>query len=166
MGHMQGQHQGIQSTCPVDAPDTPNKANPPNISVLVSNPTPTAYIVAHDVLIRVIDLKDTMYTDQMSHFPFISSLGNCYIMILHHVNSSSRWSKALKNNSKGELIRARRCALAQMAQRSIVSRHQILDNQVSFAYKTKIELTKMTYELIPPDDHRPSETVLCPIYGV
>jgi hypothetical protein len=22
-----------------------------------------------------------------------------------------------------------------------------------FAYKTKIELTKMTYELIPPDDH-------------
>jgi hypothetical protein len=35
----------------------------------------------------------------------------------------------------------------------IVSQHQILDNQASFAYKTKIVLTKMTYKLVPPDDH-------------
>jgi hypothetical protein len=40
-----------------------------------------------------------------------------------------------------------------MAQRSIVPRHQILNNQALFAYKTKTELTKMTYKLVPPDDH-------------
>ncbi len=91
--------------------------------------------------------------DQMGRFPFVSSLGNHYIMILHHMDSSSSWSKALKNNSKGKLILACHCALAQMAQRGIVPRHQILDNQASFAYKTEIELTKMTYKLISPDNY-------------
>ena len=71
MGHMQGLRQGVLSTRPVDAPGTTNDANPPNITVPpVSNPAPTAYIVAHDVLSRVIDLKDTMYMDQTGHFPF------------------------------------------------------------------------------------------------
>jgi hypothetical protein len=120
MGHMQGQCQGIRSTCPVNAPGTINNANSPYITVLVSNPAPTAHIVAHEDLIRVINLKDTMYTDQMGHFPFVSSLGNRYIMILHHVDSNSSWSKALKNNSKGKLILARRRALAQMARRGFV----------------------------------------------
>jgi hypothetical protein len=40
-----------------------------------------------------------------------------------------------------------------MAQRGIVPRYQILDNQALLAYKTKIKLNKMTYELVPPDDH-------------
>jgi hypothetical protein len=80
----------------------------------------------------------------MGYFPFVSSLGNCYIMIFHHMDSNSSWSKTLKNNSKGKLILACHCALAQMAQHGIVPRHQIIKNQASFAYKTKIELTKMT----------------------
>jgi hypothetical protein len=112
MGHMQGQHQGVRSTRPVNATSATNKANPLDITVLVNNQTPTAHIVAHDVLIRVINLKDTMYMDQTGHFPFVSSLGNRYIMILYHVDSNSSWSKAVKNNSKGELILARRRALA------------------------------------------------------
>jgi hypothetical protein len=120
MGHMQGQHQGVRSTHPVNAPSTINDANPPDITVPVSDPAPTAHIVAHDVLIRVTDLKDTMYMDQTGRFPFVSSLGNRYIMILHHMDSNSSWSKALKNNSKGELILACCHALAQMAQCGIV----------------------------------------------
>ncbi len=83
----------------------------------------------------------------------VSSLSNCYIMILHHVDSNFSWSKALKNNSEGELILARRHAFAQMAQRGIIPRHHILNNQALFAYKTKIELTKMAYKLVPPNDH-------------
>jgi hypothetical protein len=83
--------------------------------VPVMDPLPTAHIVAHDVLIRIIDLKDTLYMDQTGRFPFVSSLSNCYIMILHHMDSNSSWSKALKKNSKGKLILTRHCALAQMA---------------------------------------------------
>jgi hypothetical protein len=150
---MQGQSQGVHSTCPVNAPGTINDANSPDITVPVSNPAPTAHIVAHDVLIRVIALKDSMYTGQTGHFLFVSSLGNCYIMILHHMDSNSSWSKAIKNNSKGELILTRCCALVRMARCGIVPQHQILNNQALFAYKTKIKLANMTYKLVPPDDH-------------
>ncbi len=120
---------------------------------LVTAPPPTAHIVAHNVLIRIIDLKDTLYTDQTGHSPFVSSLGNHYIMILHHVDSNSSWSKALKNNSKGKLILARHRALTRIARLGIVPQHQILNNQASFTYNTKIELTKMTYKLVHPNNH-------------
>jgi hypothetical protein len=75
-------------------------------------------------------------------------------MVLHHVDSNSSWIEGLKNNSKRELILARRRALTRMDRRGITPRHQILDNQASDAYKKGIELTQMTYELVPPDDHR------------
>jgi hypothetical protein len=153
MGHMQGQRQGVQSTYPVYAPGATNDTNPLNTTVPVNHPAPTAHIVAHDILIRVINLKDTMYTDQTGHFLFVSGLGNRCIMILHHVDSNSSWSETLKNNSKGELILACRRALARMAQRGIVPWHQILHNQALFAYKIKIELTKMIYKLVRPNDH-------------
>jgi hypothetical protein len=72
--------------------------------VLVNNPQLTAHIVAHDILIWIINLKDMLYTDKTGRFLFVSSLNNRYIMILHHVDSNSSWSKALKKNSEGKLI--------------------------------------------------------------
>jgi hypothetical protein len=112
MGHMQGQLQGVQSTCPIDAPVATYETNLPDTTAPVPDPPPTAHIVAHDVLIQIINLKDTLYTDQTGCFPFVSSLGSRYIMIPHHVDSNSSWSKALKNSSEGKLILARRHALA------------------------------------------------------
>jgi hypothetical protein len=47
MGHMQGQHQGIQSTCPIIAPVATNDVNVPNIMAPVTNPPLTAHSVAH-----------------------------------------------------------------------------------------------------------------------
>ncbi len=59
----------------------------------------------------------------------------------------------MKNNTKGELILARQRALACMKQCGIVPMHHILDNQASAAYKTAIETSKMTYQLVPPNNH-------------
>ena len=36
----------------------------------------------------------------------------------------------------------------------IVLLSQILDNEISEAYKEEIQHTGMTYQLVPPDDHR------------
>jgi hypothetical protein len=86
---MQGQRQGIRFTCPIDAPVATNKVNLPNTTTPVTNRLSTAYIVVHHVLIQIINLKDTLYTDQKGRFPFVSSLGNHYIMILYHLDSNS-----------------------------------------------------------------------------
>ncbi len=150
-GHMRGQRQGVCSTRPAQTPQLIPDSEP--------TPDPTADAttplnVAHNVLIRTVDLHDTLYTDQTGCFPSVSSLGNKYVMVLHHVDSNSSWIEGLKTNSEGELILARRRALARISRRGIKPRQQILDNQASAAYKAEIELTQMRYELVPPDDHR------------
>jgi hypothetical protein len=41
-----------------------------------------------------------------------------------------------------------------MCKANIVSKHQILDNQKSTAYEEAMCASGMTFELVPPDDHR------------
>ena len=75
-------------------------------------------------------------------------------MILYHVDSNSIWVEPTKNKTEGELILARSRALARMKACGITPRHQVLDNEISAAYKTAITTSNMTYQLVPPDDHR------------
>ena len=94
-----------------------------------------------------------MYADQIGLFPAVLSLGNKYVMILHHVDSNSSWSEAIQNQSGGKLILARARALARMQRRGLIPKHQILNNQASAEYKAAIETSGMTYELVPPEEH-------------
>ena len=41
-----------------------------------------------------------------------------------------------------------------MKLQGIVPLHQILDNEISQAYKDEIRETGMTYQLVPPENHR------------
>ena len=95
-----------------------------------------------------------MYADQTGLFPAVSSLGNKYVMILHHVDSNSSWAEAMRNQSGGKLILARARALARMQRRGLIPKHQILNNQASAEYKATIEASGMTYELVPPEEHQ------------
>ncbi len=99
-GHMHSQRQGVRSMKVAE----PTKDVPTNIPHQKKN----------DILITEHEVKSLMYADQTGLFPAVSSLGNKYvmIMILHHVNSNSSWSEAMRNQSGGELILARARALA------------------------------------------------------
>ncbi len=80
LGHMQGQWQGVQSTCP---------KQPVNIS-----PNPSIKKM-HDIFVHVYKLNQedcltaTIYANQTGDFPYIFSQGNRSIMLLHHVKSNS-----------------------------------------------------------------------------
>jgi hypothetical protein len=95
-----------------------------------------------------------MYADQTGPFLAVLSLGNKYVMILHHVDSYSSWLEAMQNQSGGELILARAWALARMRRCGLIPKHQILVNQASAKYKAAIEASGMTYELVPPEEHQ------------
>ncbi len=41
-----------------------------------------------------------------------------------------------------------------MQKQGIKAVHQVLDNEISKAYKDKIADSEMTYQLAPPNDHR------------
>jgi hypothetical protein len=93
LGHMQGQWQGVQSTCP---------KQPVNIS-----PDPSIK-KKQDIFVHIYKLNQedhltaTIYADQTGDSPYIYSQGNRSIMLLHHVDSNSFWVEHLK-------IRQRAC---------------------------------------------------------
>eukprot|EP00804_Cyclotella_cryptica_P009391 CCRYP_018074-RA/>CCRYP_018074-RA protein AED:0.17 eAED:0.15 QI:0/0/0/0.75/0/0/4/0/1210 len=137
-GHMRNQRQGTRSTkqaLPQAEPRTPL----PQL---------------HDIFIRTYDTHSTLYTDQTGKFPHLSSQGNRYQMILYHVDSNSIWAEPTKNKTEGELILARNRALQRMKACGIQPTRQVLDNEISAAYKLAITASGMTYQLVPPDDHR------------
>ncbi len=72
---MRGQRQGVRSTKVAE----PTKDAPTNIPHQKKN----------DILITEHKVKSLMYADRTGLFPAVSSLGNKYVMILHHVNSNS-----------------------------------------------------------------------------
>ena len=75
-------------------------------------------------------------------------------MVIHEIDGNFTWVEPMKNKTQGEMIKARRNALKCMKLQGIVPLHQILDNEISEAYKEEILATKMSYQLLPPDDHR------------
>jgi hypothetical protein len=137
---MRGQRQGVQST----------KVAEPTEDA----PTTLPRQKKNNILITEHDVKSLMYADQTGLFLAVSSLGNKYVMILHHVDSNSSWLEAMQNQSGGELILAHARALARMQCHGLIPKHQILDNQASAEYKVAIETSGMTYELVPPKEHQ------------
>jgi len=106
-------------------------------------------------------LSNTMFSNQTGAFPCVSSQNNKFIMVVHHVDSNSTWVEPLHDQLEGTLIATRTKILEQMRRQGIVPKHQILDNQCSDRMKLAMEATvladgstsRMTYELVPPEEH-------------
>jgi hypothetical protein len=77
-------------------------------------PTTFSHQKKNNNLITEHKVKSVMYVDQTGLFPAVSSLGNEYVMIMHHVDSNSSWLEAMQNQLGGKLILAHTWALAQM----------------------------------------------------
>ena len=95
-----------------------------------------------------------MFTDQTGKLPHLSSQGNRYQMILYHVSSNSIWVEAMKNRTEGEVIKTRERAVGRTRSCGIRPKRQIFDNEASTSYKEAVTTSGMTYQLVPPDDHR------------
>ena len=89
-GNMRGQHQGLRSTRVAE----PTEDVPTNIPHQKNG----------DIFITEHEVKSLMYADQNGLFPAVSNLGNKYVMILHHVDSNSSCSEAMRNQLGAELI--------------------------------------------------------------
>ena len=95
-----------------------------------------------------------MYSDQTGKFPHVSIRGNKYQIVLHDIYRNSTWVEAMKNKTKSEIILGQTCSLACMNLCGIKPKHQVLDNEAHIAYKEAIRKSWITYQLVPPDEHR------------
>ncbi|MCP4746067.1 MAG: hypothetical protein GY874_07980, partial [Desulfobacteraceae bacterium] len=135
-GHMKGQRQGLRST--TDAPPKPTQ--PPK--------------KRHETFMKVIDMRETMYTDQTGKFPYLSSRGNQYQMVVYHSDANYIFAKPLKNRTKGQIIEAYNRIIKRMKKGGLSVKKHILDNKISENFKSTIEEHGAEYELVPPGEHR------------
>ena len=85
-GHMKGVRQGLGSTKERKSQDKDN------------DPAPVSK--QNDIMVKMVDLKETIYTDQTGKFPYVSSKGNCYIMVAVHVNANAIYVEPMKNKTQ------------------------------------------------------------------
>ena len=71
----------------------------------------------------------------MVNFPHTSSRGHNYQMVIHDIDGNSTWVEPMNKKTQGGMIKARRNALKRMKLQGVVPLHQILDNEISEAYK-------------------------------
>ena len=102
-GHMRNQRQGVRSTkakAPAEAGTLPGTAEAGSKAGAV----PIDKL--NDVYIAVYSPRETIFTDQTGKFPFTSSRGNNYQMVVHDIDSNSTWVEPMKNRTEGEMILA------------------------------------------------------------
>jgi hypothetical protein len=110
------------------------------------------------IFYTVYDLQEEtthkIWTDQTGRFPKQSSRGNQYIMVLTESDSAAILVEPMKNKSAIEMIRAYQSLIDRLNAAGIFPKEHILDNECSAEFKAAIKTNKMTYQLVPPHDHR------------
>ena len=102
---MRNQRQGVQST-KVRSSQLPTQQRSEATLRLEEN--------QRDVFLEVLKPKENFYMEQTGNFPHQSIMGNRYQMILHKIYGNFTWIEPMKNKTEGEMILARRRALARM----------------------------------------------------
>jgi hypothetical protein len=95
-----------------------------------------------------------IYTDQPGHFPKRLSKGNQCIMFLTHIYSNAILVEAMKNRTEGKMIRVYQVLINRLLQAGVTLKQHILDNECSEEFKATIRKNNMTFQLVPPHDHR------------
>ena len=112
----------------------------------------------YDIFIKVIAIDKegnaTCHSDQTGRFPKKSSRGNQYIMVLAHPDSNGILQEPMKNRTSGKMICAYQKLIDRLKSAGITPKCHILDNECSTDFKQTIRDNNMTYQLVPPHDHR------------
>ncbi len=64
----------------------------------------------------------------------------------------------MKNHSSGDMIRVYQKLIDRLHAAGIVPKHHILSNECSDEFKETIKCNKITYQLVPPHNHRSNHT--------
>ena len=94
------------------------------------------------------------YSNLTGRYPHISSRGNQYILVIYNYDSSGILVEPLKNCQAAEITRAWLAIHTRLSQHGNSSQLYILDNEVSFEFKTALPKRNVEYQLVPPHVHR------------
>ena len=75
-------------------------------------------------------------------------------MLVFETTSNSILVEAMRNRSAGEMVRAYQVLIARLHEKDIFPEMHIPDNECSAEFKAAIKSNQMTFQLVPPHDHR------------
>jgi len=75
-------------------------------------------------------------------------------MVLAHPDSNGILQEPMNNRTSGKMIRVYQKLIDRLKSAGITPKRHILDNECSADFKQTIRDNNMTYQLVPPRDHR------------
>ena len=156
-GHMRATRSGVRSTkkkLAVEKKEVEVKIE--EEAEESANPTPQSK--QRDIFVRILDTQDDLhskiFTDQTGPFPRKSSRGNQYIMVLVELDSNYIMIEPMTNRTAGEMVRVYQILINRLNARGIFPKLHILDNEISAQFEDCIAKNKITFQLVPPHNHR------------
>ena len=98
--------------------------------------------------------KEMSYTDQTGQFPFHSTRGYEYIMVLYDFDSNAILARPFKNRQAKELVDTWKKLYDDLTKNGHTTNCFIMDNECSSEMKSALKNFKLSYQLVPPDIHR------------
>ncbi len=140
-GHMKKQRQNVRSTKQILA--LADKADV----------EPTRTIAKQNILVKVVNAHEMVYSDQTGRLPVQSNRGNWLLMVYYDVNANCIDAEPMKDHQNNSMIWAYQELWARVTrnQKEKPSMH-ILDNEASDAFKKKIR-KNCNLQLVPLDTH-------------
>ena len=141
-GHMRKQQQNYRSTKP--------KQNTNKDAIEMTAPQARQ----NDIYVKPIEATGLVCTDQTGAFPITSSRSNRYIMVAHHYDTNSILVRPMPSRSQHHLQKAFQSIFETLCQAGHKPTSIRLDNEAPKTLKKYFKKQHMTYQLVPPNNHR------------
>ena len=145
-GHMRKTKMNIRSTKSSSPTSAPTKDTPADMTSKTDRTS-----VVH---IKPMQITNKISTDQMGRFPKTSSNGTKYVMASYVHDTNGILTECLKSREDKELTRGFTVIFDYLVSRGLTPKFQFLDNECPPGLKTFMTQKKITYQLVPPHDHR------------
>ena len=144
LGHMDQHQQGLQSTRTSQQIST-DDFNPPAIT------SPTNQTIAQVISFQT---NNKGFFDLTGPFPYVSSRGSKYVLVLYSYDTNAILVHALKSKQGHEIKKAWNILHNKLEVKGLAPSTYIMDNEASKDLKNAIIKNKLTYQLTPPNIHR------------
>ena len=105
------------------------------------------------MFIKVVELTETMYSDQTRKFTYLSRKGMGYIMIAYRTDENYNFSDPILNITESQMLKTYEKIIMLMKTAVLGTKNNVLDNEISKEYKAAIKENGATHELVPLGEH-------------
>jgi hypothetical protein len=141
-GHLNKQRQNMRSTKQKMVADKPSE----DIKL-------TRSISKQNILVKVINANEMVYSNQTERLPVQSSRGNISLMVYFDFDANCIDAKPIRNHKDNQMIQVYQNLWTRTnCNRETKRNMHILDNEASEAFKTEIK-KNCNLQLVPPDTH-------------